>query len=72
MEFTDDVSSFTCYHFKPQLKTLAPNTESPLEDPQRLVYIKRQRGRKELDSTGWLKLNLSIGEIKLAPRRPVD
>ena len=23
--------------------------------------------KKELDSTGWLKLNLSIGEIKLAP-----
>ncbi len=68
VEFTDDVSSFTCYHFKPQLKTLGPKYGKSLgEIRNALSTLNGNAAKKELDSTGWLKLNLSIGEIKLAP-----
>ena len=64
--FTDDVSAFTSYSFKPQLKTLGPKYGKQLNEIRTLLAeIDGSAAKKELDSTGMLKLNISIGEIEL-------
>ena len=64
--FTDDVSAFTSYSFKPQLKTLGPKYGKQLNEIRTLLAeIDGSAAKKELDSTGVLKLNISIGEIEL-------
>ncbi len=64
--FTDDVSAFTSYSFKPQLKTLGPKYGKQLNEIRTLLAeIDGSAAKKELDTTGVLKLNLSIGEIEL-------
>ena len=64
--FTDDVSAFTSYSFKPQLKTLGPKYGKQLNEIRILLAeIDGSAAKKELDSTGVLKLNISIGEIEL-------
>ena len=64
--FTDDVSCFTDYHFKPQLKTLGPKYGKQLGEIRTLLQnLNGAKAKKELDETGVLKLTLSTGEISL-------
>lgn len=64
--FTDDVSMFTSYSFKPQLKTLGPKYGKQLgEIRTALAELDGSAAKKELDANGALKLTLSIGEISL-------
>ena len=64
--FTDDVSAFTSYSFKPQLKTLGPKYGKQLNEIRTLLSeIDGSAAKKELDTTGVLKLTISIGEIEL-------
>ena len=66
--FTQDVSAFTSYIFKPQLKTLGPKYGKQLGEIRKLLSeIDGSAAKKELDATGVLKLTLSTGEIELAP-----
>ena len=68
VEFTNDVSNFTSYSFKPQLKTLGPKYGKQLgEIRTALSNLDGSAAKKQLDSTGVLKLALSLGEIELAP-----
>ncbi|MCI5527499.1 MAG: isoleucine--tRNA ligase [Oscillospiraceae bacterium] len=68
VEFTDDVSAFTAYHFKPQLKTLGPKYGKQLGEIRNVLStLNGSAAKKELDSTGFLKLQLSADEIELAP-----
>ena len=68
VEFTNDVSNFTSYSFKPQLKTLGPKYGKQLgEIRTALSNLDGSAAKKQLDSTGVLKLALSSGEIELAP-----
>ena len=65
VEFTDDVSA---YHFKPQLKTLGPKYGKQLGEIRNVLStLNGSAAKKELDSTGFLKLQLSADEIELAP-----
>ena len=67
VEFTSDVSAFTSYSFKPQLKTLGPKYGKQLgEIRTALTELDGSAAKKELDTTGVLKLTISIGEIELA------
>ncbi len=64
--FTDEVSAFTSYSFKPQLKILGPKYGKQLNEIRTLLEeIDGSAAKKELDITGVLKLNISIGEIEL-------
>ena len=64
--FTDDMSCFTDYHFKPQLKTLGPKYGKQLGEIRTLLQnLNGAKAKKELDETGVLKLTLSTGEISL-------
>ena len=64
--FTDDVSAFTSYTFKPQLKTLGPKYGKQLGEIRNLLAnLDGSAAKKELDSTGVLKLELSTGTIEL-------
>ena len=64
--FTDDVSAFTNYTFKPQLKALGPKYGKQLGEIRGLLAnLDGSAAKKELDSTGVLKLELSTGVIEL-------
>lgn len=64
--FTDDMSMFTNYTFKPQLKTLGPKYGKQLGEIRTLLAnLNGPAAKKELDETGSLTLTLSTGEIKL-------
>ena len=64
--FTDDVSAFTNYTFKPQLKTLGPKYGKQLGEIRNLLAnLDGSAAKKDLDSTGVLKLELSTGTIEL-------
>ena len=64
--FTNDVSAFTNYTFKPQLKTLGPKYGKQLGEIRGLLAnLDGSAAKKELDSTGVLKLELSTGVIEL-------
>ncbi len=68
VECTADVSAFTSYSFKPQLKTLGPKYGKQLgEIRAALSGLNGSAAKKELDSTGVLKLMLSTGEVQLSP-----
>ena len=68
VECTADVSAFTSYSFKPQLKTLGPKYGKQLgEIRAALSGLNGSAAKKELDSTGVLKLMLSTGEAQLSP-----
>ena len=67
VEFTQDVSGFVSYSFKPQLKTLGPKYGKLLgEIRNQLSSIDGARANTELKSKGELTLNLSVGEVKLS------
>ena len=67
--FQEDLSDFTSYSFKPQLKTLGPRYGKKLGEIRTLLQnLDGSAAKKELDSTGSLKRTLSDGtEIELAP-----
>ncbi len=68
VEFTADVSSFTSYNFKPQLKTLGPKYGKRLGTIRTaLSELDGSAAKKQLDADGVLKLTLPDGEIELAP-----
>jgi len=60
VEFTDNVSSFVSYSFKPQLRTVGPKYGKFLgEIKTKLANIDGRAAMAELESTGVLKLELS-------------
>ena len=66
--FTDDMSMFTSYSFKPQLKTLGPKYGKQLGEIRTLLAgLDGSAAKKELDGKGTLTLRLSTGDIELAP-----
>lgn len=66
--FTQDVSAFTSYSFKPQLKTLGPKYGKRLgEIRTALTELDGSAAKKELDANGILRLELPGGAIELAP-----
>ena len=67
VQFADDVSDFVDYKFKPQLKTLGPKFGKNLgEIRNNLTGLDGHKAMAELDSTGFLKMTISTGEITLA------
>ena len=65
--FTQDMSRFTSYTFKPQLKTLGPKFGRQLGEVRaQLAALDGSAAKKELDETGVLTLHLSTGDAKLA------
>ena len=68
VEFTSDMSRFSTYTFKPQLKTVGPKFGKLLgEIRPALAGIDGNAAKKELDETGKLVLELSAGPIELLP-----
>ncbi len=66
--FTEDVSDFAAYSFKPQMRTLGPKYGKELGEIRTLLQnLDGGKAKKELDTTGKLKLCLQSGEIELAP-----
>jgi isoleucyl-tRNA synthetase len=66
VEFSDDVSAYIDYKFKPQLKTLGPKYGKLLgEIRNQLTALDGHKAMAELDGTGVLKLTVSTGEISL-------
>lgn len=62
VEFREDVSSFTSYSFKPQLRTLGPKYGKQLNQiRQALTEIDGSKAMAELKATGELKLS-EVGE----------
>ena len=67
VSFTSAVDDFVSYSFKPQLKTLGPKYGKQLGEIRNiLAEIDGSAAKKELDSQGVLKLNISTGEIELS------
>ena len=67
VNLTDKVDDLVSYSFKPQLKTLGPKYGKQLgEIRNALAEIDGSAAKKQLDSEGTVKLNISIGEIALA------
>ncbi|MGX8702133.1 isoleucine--tRNA ligase [Caproiciproducens sp.] len=66
--FTEDVSDFTSYHFKPQLRILGQKYGRKIgEIRTALAGLNGSAAKKELDANGALTLALSDGEISLTP-----
>ncbi|MEE0858340.1 MAG: isoleucine--tRNA ligase [Acutalibacteraceae bacterium] len=64
--FTDDVSGFVSYSFKPQLKTLGPKYGKLLgEIRNALATVDGAKAKAELNETGVMTLTLSTGDIQL-------
>ena len=64
--FTDDVSGFMSYQFKPQLKTLGPKYGKQLGEIRTLLSsLDGAAAKAELDANGTLNLSLTGGEIAL-------
>ncbi|MBR1738773.1 MAG: isoleucine--tRNA ligase [Ruminococcus sp.] len=67
VQFSDDVSAYINYKFKPQLKTLGPKYGRYLNEIRTaLTELDGHAAMKELDSTESLKLTISTGEISLS------
>ncbi len=65
--FTQDASSYIDYKFKPQLKTLGPKYGKNLgEIREQLTTLDGHKAMAELDATGFMKMNISTGEITLS------
>ena len=66
LEFTNDAGSFVTYTFKPQLKLLGKKYGKKINEIRtNLAALDGSAAKKELDTTGILKLALSDGEIEL-------
>jgi isoleucyl-tRNA synthetase len=67
VQFTNDVSAYIDYKFKPQLKTLGPKYGRYLNEIRTLLSeLDGHAAMDELNSTGSLKLSISTGEIALS------
>lgn len=67
VEFSDDVSAYIDYKFKPQLKTLGPKYGKFLGEIRTLLsQLDGHKAMNELNETGELKLTISTGEISLS------
>ena len=67
VEFTENVTGFISYTFKPQLKTLGPKYGKLLgEIRNQLTTIDGAKAKQELNETGELTLTLSTGDVRLA------
>ena len=66
VQFLTDMSQFTAYTFKPQLKLLGKKLGKRLNDArQALQELDGSAAKNELDATGVLKLSLPDGDIAL-------
>ncbi|MBR6479751.1 MAG: isoleucine--tRNA ligase, partial [Clostridia bacterium] len=64
--FVDDTSNLLSYSFKPQMRTLGPKYGPQLNEiREKLQALDGTKAKAELDETGVLKLNISIGDIEL-------
>ncbi len=66
VEFTDSVDGFVTYQFKPQLKTVGPKFGKHLNEIRTaLSAIDGTNAKKQLDSDGYIELDLPSGKVKL-------
>ncbi|WP_312694196.1 isoleucine--tRNA ligase [Caproiciproducens sp.] len=66
--FTEDVSDFTSYRFKPQLKILGQKYGKKIgEIKNMLAALDGNAAKKELDAAGALTISLSDGPVSLTP-----
>ncbi len=66
--FTDDVTTFTAYTFKPQLKLLGQKYGKRIgEIRSALAALDGGKAKKELDQNGALTLRLTDGDVTLSP-----
>ncbi len=66
VEFSDDVSSFIDYKFKPQLKTLGPKYGRYLNEIRTaLSELDGHSAMDELNASGTVRITISSGEISL-------
>ena len=66
VEFTDSVDGFVTYQFKPQLKTVGPKFGKQLNEIRTaLSEIDGTNAKKQLDSNGYIELDLPSGKVKL-------
>ena len=66
VEFTADVSAFTTYSFKPQLKTLGPKFGKQLGEIRNiLTELDGSKAMSELNETGKLKITLGGEDVYL-------
>ena len=66
VEFTDSVDGFVTYQFKPQLKTVGPKFGKQLNEIRTaLSEIDGTNAKKQLDSDGYIELDLPSGKVKL-------
>ncbi|MDD4056699.1 MAG: isoleucine--tRNA ligase [Bacilli bacterium] len=64
--FTDSISSFISYSFKPNFKTVGPKYGKYINDIKNaLLEIDGARAKQELDATGSLKLKIKEIDIEL-------
>ena len=67
VEFTDDVSHYTTYKFKPQLRTVGPKYGKFLGQIKAvLAELDGHKAMEELNSTGSLKLDSISDEVVLS------
>ncbi len=67
IEFTDDVSAFTSYTFKPQMKTVGPKYGKLLNQIRQLLpKLDGNKAMQELRGTGTLKLDIDGTEVSLS------
>ncbi len=66
VEFTEDVSGFVSYSFKPQLKTLGPKYGKLLGEIRNgLASVDGAKAKAELNEKGYMTLTVSTGDIQL-------
>ena len=66
--FTEDVSDFTSYRFKPQLKILGQKYGRKIGEIKNvLAALDGNAAKKELDSAGTLTISLNDGPVSLTP-----
>ena len=67
IEFTDDVSNFTTYNFKPQLKTVGPKYGKLLNGIRKhLTELDGNKAKAELDSKGMLEFTADGMPVELS------
>ena len=67
VEFVDDMSAFSSYSFKPQLKTVGPKYGKFLGQIRTiLTNLDGNKAKNELDTTGFIKFDVDGNEIALA------
>lgn len=67
IKFTDDVSNFTTYNFKPQLKTVGPKYGKLLNGIRKhLTELDGNKAKAELDSKGMLEFTVDGMPVELS------